>query len=67
MELERPVSLDKKQSVVKTGGTLWKAVKQINDDCRGTEHKGGEILTCSRNLSIGEIMCVTNSHDASSI
>lgn len=28
------------QSVVKTGGALRKAVKQMNDFCRGTEHKG---------------------------
>lgn len=40
LELERPVSLDKMQSVVKTGGMLWKAVKQINDFCRGMEHTG---------------------------
>lgn len=57
LELERPVSLDEMQTVVKIGGTLRKAVKQINDFCRGTEHKGDEILTCWESVCLRDYMC----------
>lgn len=40
LDVERPVSLEKMQSAVKTGGTFRKAVKQINEFWRGMKQTG---------------------------